>query len=71
MKAVENTTPQDKFPNRISLATCKQLLFAKGNQYADDEVLQIRDLLYALADIDYNIFLEHKKDVEINGSSST
>lgn len=60
---------QDKFPDRIPLTACKQVLNAEGGLYSDEEILQIRDMLYALADIDYNYYLEHKNEVEVNKSS--
>ena len=57
--------PADKFPDRLPLETCKQVLKAKENGYSDEEVLKIRDVLYALADIDYEYFQENKHSARI------
>ena len=57
--------PADKFPDRIPLETCKRILKAKENGYSDEEVLKIRDILYALADIDYEYYQENKNPARI------
>ena len=42
---------------KISLSKCKSIL-QKGNPvYTDDKILEIRDFLYKLAEIDYAIFI--------------
>jgi len=60
MKAKIVKLPEEKFPERIPLEKCRKVLKAKENGYTDEEVFQIRDMLYALADIDYHDYLENK-----------
>jgi hypothetical protein len=55
----------EKFQSRLSLQTCKQVLRAKENGYSDEEVLKIRDTLYALADIDYEHYQATKQEAKI------
>ncbi len=52
--------PEEKFPEKIPLEKCRKVLKAKENGYSDEEVFQIRDMLYALADIDYQGYQENK-----------
>lgn len=52
----------EKFEGRLSLETCKPVLKAKDKGLSDEEVYQIRDLLYALADIDFKIYQEEKQN---------
>ena len=51
----------EKFEGRLSLDICKRMLKAKDKGLTDEEVYQIRDLLYALADIDFNLFMDEKQ----------
>lgn len=37
--------------DRLDFATCKEILKANGNNYTDEEIIQIRDYLYQLAEI--------------------
>ena len=60
MNAKSVKLPEEKFPERIPLEKCRKVLKAKENGYTDEEVFQIRDMLYALADIDYQDYLENK-----------
>lgn len=50
----------EKFEGRLSLDTCKRVLKAKDQGLSDEEVYKIRDLLYALADIDFKLFMDEK-----------
>ena len=52
----------EKFEGRLSLDTCKRVLKAKDKGLSDEEVYQIRDILYALADIDFKLFMEEKQN---------
>lgn len=52
----------EKFEGRFSLDTCKRVLKAKDKGLSDEEVHKIRDLLYALADIDFKLFMEEKQN---------
>jgi hypothetical protein len=50
---------------KISLSKCKSILQKDGSVYTDEEVSQIRDFLYMLAELDYKVFLKtQKKGVE-------
>jgi hypothetical protein len=44
----------------ISISKCKSILQKDGSQYTDEEVTQIREFLYKLAEMDYQIFLKQK-----------
>lgn len=43
---------------KISLKKCKAILQKDGSVYTDEEVSQIRDFLYMLAELDYKVFLK-------------
>ena len=45
---------------KISLSKCKSILQKDGSVYTDDEVLEIRNFLYKLAEMDYEVFLKLK-----------
>jgi hypothetical protein len=52
-------------PEKISLNKCKSILQKDGSIYSDEEVSQIRDFLYMIAELDYEVFLKtQKKDSE-------
>jgi hypothetical protein len=42
---------------KISLKKCKDILNKKGDKYSDEEIIAIRDYLYDMAQIDYEIFI--------------
>lgn len=65
MKAKVIPLSNEKFQSRLSIETCKQVLRAKENGYSDEEVLKIRDALYALADIDYEHFQATKQEAKV------
>ncbi len=52
----------EKFEGRPSLDACKRVLKAKDKGLSDEEAYQIRDLLYALADIDFKLYQEEKQN---------
>ena len=50
---------------KISLSKCKSILQKDGSVYTDDEILEIRNFLYRLAEMDYEVFLKMKiRDME-------
>jgi hypothetical protein len=54
---------------KISLSKCKSILQKDGSVYTDDEILEIRDFLYKLAEMDYEVFLKMKiRDMEFEKS---
>ena len=50
----------EKVVEKISLSKCKSVLESDGSKYTDEEVLQIRDFLYMLAELDYKVYLKQK-----------
>ncbi|MES2130802.1 MAG: hypothetical protein V4506_00550 [Bacteroidota bacterium] len=46
---------------KISLRKCKKILQSDGSIYTDEEVSQVRDFLYMLAKLDYDVFLKTQK----------
>jgi hypothetical protein len=42
----------------LNLEKCKKILQEKGKTYTDEEVKQIRHLLYKLGNLDYQLFTE-------------
>jgi len=46
---------------KISLKKCKTLLQKVGSVYTEEEVAQIRDFLYMLAELEYKVFLKTQK----------
>ena len=65
MKAKIVNITEEKYRDRISLETCKKVLNAKENGYTDEQVFKIRDMLYALADIDFQIYQDNKNKATI------
>ena len=41
---------------RLNLDTCKRILNAEESKYTDEEIIQIRDYLYQLAEIECRYF---------------
>jgi hypothetical protein len=50
----------EKAVEKISLSKCKSVLEKDGSKYSNEEVLEIREFLYKLADLDYEVFLKEK-----------
>lgn len=65
MKAKVFSLSEEKFQSRLSLQTCGQVLRAEENGYSDEDVLKIRDALYALAYIDYEYYQATKHEAKI------
>ena len=45
----------------INLEVCKKILQKDGATYTDEQVKQIRQLLYKLGNLDYQLFTDFKK----------
>lgn len=70
MKRLQNIVLGRKTENmkteKISLKKCKSILQKDGSVYTDEEVSQIRDFLYKMAELDYEVFQKTKqKESEI------
>jgi hypothetical protein len=49
----------------ISLSKCKSILQKDGSVYTDEQVIEIKNFLHKLAELDYSIFLKQKlRDIE-------
>lgn len=59
---------------KVSLKKCKSILQSDGSDYTDEEVSQIRDYLYMLAEIEHEAFLKstsrkaNDEDHQLNSS---
>ena len=50
---------------KLSLSRCKSILENDGSKYSNEEILEIRDFLFKLAGLDYEVFLKQKlRDLE-------
>jgi hypothetical protein len=47
-------------PEKMSLIKCRLILEKDGSRYSDEEVLEIREFLYMLAELDYEVYLSRK-----------
>ncbi len=56
---------------KMSLTECKKILQKNGSVYADQDILDIRDFLYTLAEMDYEVFLKLKKKEEEKKNSQS
>ena len=43
-----------------NLSKCKTILQKDGSVYTDEQVIEIKNFLYKLAEMDYSIFLKQK-----------
>ena len=50
----------EKEVEKISLSKCRSVLEKDGSKYSDAEVLEIRDFLYRMAALDYQVYLKEK-----------
>lgn len=50
----------EKVFEKISLSKCKSILEKDGSKYSNEEILEIREFLYKMADLDYEVFLKQK-----------
>jgi hypothetical protein len=51
----------EKEVEKISLNRCKSVLESDGSKYTNEEVLEIREFLYMLAELDYQVYLKQKQ----------
>ena len=51
----------EKEVEKISLSRCKSVLESDGSKYTNEEVLEIREFLYMLAELDYQVYLKQKQ----------
>jgi hypothetical protein len=51
----------EKEVEKISLSKCKSVLESDGSKYTNEEVLEIREFLYKLAELDYQVYLKQKQ----------
>lgn len=52
--------------NMLNLEVCKKLLQQNGQKYTDDDVKRIRQLIYKLGELDYELFTAQKKTPHAN-----
>ena len=52
----------EKEVEKISLSRCKSVLESDGSKYTNEEVLEIREFLYMLAELDYQVYLKQNKE---------
>jgi hypothetical protein len=45
----------------LNIEVCKNILQQNGKNYTDEKVKQIRDLLYKLGNLDYQLFTSNKQ----------
>ena len=50
----------EKEIEKISLSKCKSVLEKDGSKFTNEEVLEIREFLYRLAELDYGVFLKQR-----------
>lgn len=50
----------EKVVEKISLSKCKSVLEKDGSKYSNEEILEIREFLYKMADLDYEVFFKQK-----------
>lgn len=51
------TDKEKKLIDKISLKKCKDILTNGGENYSDEEIIEIRSYLFELAQIDYEVFV--------------
>ena len=57
----ETTEGRVTIKEKLSLAHCRKVLNRDGNNYSDEQILEIRDFLYKLATLDYLFFQDYLK----------
>lgn len=71
-KEHETITERTFIKPKISLQECKAILNKNGQKYADEEIIEIRNDLLVLIEIDYFYFLKcMQKEGEQNESKET
>jgi hypothetical protein len=57
--------------DKISLSKCKSVLQKDGSVYSDNDILEIRNFLYMLAELDYEVYLKMKiRDAEFENEKN-
>jgi hypothetical protein len=51
----------------LTFEKCKQILNKTGQKYSDEEIMIIRQFLYQIAEIDYQIFQYRKRKEKEEG----
>ncbi|MCR6638767.1 MAG: hypothetical protein NVV82_07185 [Sporocytophaga sp.] len=57
-----------KKKRRLSVEYCRKILNSNGGKYSEQEAKRVRDILYLLGAIDYEIFKQILKDNEKGNS---
>ncbi|MEO7138795.1 MAG: hypothetical protein ABIY51_00910 [Ferruginibacter sp.] len=52
----------------INLEECKKLLQKNGSTYTDEQVKQTRQLIYKMANLDYQLFVTQKANEDANSN---
>lgn len=50
---------------RISLKKCKGILSNSGENFSDEEIVEIRNYLFELAQIDYEVFVHNQNKEQL------
>jgi hypothetical protein len=50
----------------VTLDQCKEILKSGAARYSDEQILKLRDFLYSLASIDYQLFQQQKHHEKSN-----
>lgn len=59
------TDKEKKLIDKISLKKCKEILSSSGENYSDEEIIEIRNYLFELAQIDYEVFVFNQNKEKI------
>jgi hypothetical protein len=60
----ENTIMTEKenelLNKKVSIKSCREILYKDGNEYSEEELIEIRNYLFELAQIDYEVFIHNQ-----------
>lgn len=59
------TDKEKKLIDKISIKKCKDILTSSGENYSDEEIIEIRNYLFELAQIDYEVFVFNQNKEEL------
>lgn len=54
--------------DKLSIAQCRKILKDKSRLYTDEEIIQLRDFLYILAEIEYSIKTQNNGNEQQSGT---
>ena len=54
---------------KFSLTYCKSILNKNGHKYTDEQVLQMREFLFMIAELDFNCYQKEKAKRSTNAST--